>query len=102
MPTVHQTQELWQDCTWQWTQLNGVKGRLVTGPNGNTLFLPATGQCVNNGENIGVGIWGGTWTRTLYLTPFYAIHPVFESNYMDWFIYITRDVGHTVRAVRVQ
>lgn len=102
MPTVHQTQELWQDCTWQWTQVNGVNGRLVTGPNGNTLFLPAAGQCINNGENIGVGIWGGTWARTLGPSfPFDAFQPIFESDYMDWFVYGPRDVGHTVRAVRV-
>ncbi len=102
MPTVNQTQELWQDCTWQWTQVNGVNGRLVTGPNGNTLFLPAAGQCINNGENIGVGIWGGTWARTLGPSfPFYAFHPIFESGYMDWFVYSPRDVGFTVRAVRV-
>ena len=103
MPTLNQTQELWQDCTWQWTQVNGVNGRLVTGPNGNTLFMPAAGQCVNNGANIGVGIWGVTWARRLGPNfPFEAFDPVFESDYMDWFVYGPRDVGYTVRAVRVQ
>ena len=44
MPSWEQIQELCDSCTWKWTQLNGVNGMMVTGPNGNTMFLPATSQ----------------------------------------------------------
>ena len=43
MPTTDQQLELITNCTHTWTQLNGVNGMLVTGPNGNTLFVPAAG-----------------------------------------------------------
>lgn len=43
MPTTEQLDELIENCTREWAQLNGVNGTLVTGPNGNTIFLPATG-----------------------------------------------------------
>ena len=44
MPSNEQYDELFNSCYWQWTQLNGVKGLIVTGPNGKTLFLPAGGH----------------------------------------------------------
>ena len=43
MPTLSEQQELLNKCTWQWTTLNGVNGYRVTGPNGNSIFLPAAG-----------------------------------------------------------
>ncbi len=43
MPTTEQLDELIENCTREWAQLNGVNGTLVIGPNGNTIFLPATG-----------------------------------------------------------
>ena len=43
MPTDAEWEELMK-CTWDWTVQNGVSGRLVTGPNGNSIFLPAAGS----------------------------------------------------------
>ena len=43
MPTTSEQGELWRNCTWEWTQLNGVNGCRVTGPNGNSIFFPAAG-----------------------------------------------------------
>ena len=43
MPTEAEQQELIDECTWVWTTLNGVKGSKETGPNGNSIFLPAAG-----------------------------------------------------------
>ncbi len=43
MPTQQEMEELSNKCTWTWTTLNGVNGMLVTGPNGNSIFLPAAG-----------------------------------------------------------
>ena len=44
MPTDAEWTELIDKCTWTWTTQNGVKGYIVTGPNRNTLFLPAAGH----------------------------------------------------------
>ena len=43
MPTNEEQQELIYNCTWTWTTQNGKNGYKVTGPNGNHIFLPATG-----------------------------------------------------------
>ena len=40
MPTLAEMKELINNCTWEWTTQNGVYGRKVTGPNGNSIFLP--------------------------------------------------------------
>lgn len=42
MPTYRELQELVDVCTSEWVILNGVRGRMFTGPNGNSIFLPAT------------------------------------------------------------
>lgn len=43
MPTKEEFQELKDQCNWEWTQINNTNGYKVTGPNGNSIFLPATG-----------------------------------------------------------
>lgn len=43
MPTPDEFDELKTNCTWTWTSISGVTGDLVTGLNGNSIFLPATG-----------------------------------------------------------
>ncbi len=43
MPTFEEINELINNCTWTWTTKNGCYGRKVTGPNGNSIFLPAAG-----------------------------------------------------------
>lgn len=43
MPSVGHLKELMM-CKHEWTQVDGVNGYLFTGPNGNTIFLPAAGS----------------------------------------------------------
>lgn len=43
MPTYDEQRELLDNCTWTWTTLNGIDGCRITGPNGNSIFLPAAG-----------------------------------------------------------
>lgn len=43
MPTRSEQNELLNNCTWEWTTLNDVYGSKITGPNGNSIFLPAAG-----------------------------------------------------------
>lgn len=42
MPTNNEMNELIQKCKWEWSQINGINGYLVTGSNGNSIFLPAS------------------------------------------------------------
>ena len=48
MPSVGHLKELMM-CKHEWTQVDGVNGYLFTGPNGNTLFLPAAGSVIYTG-----------------------------------------------------
>ena len=43
MPTNDECIELCNKCEWNWTSVNEVNGMRVTGPNGNSIFLPAAG-----------------------------------------------------------
>ncbi|MBO4723117.1 MAG: hypothetical protein J5629_09355, partial [Muribaculaceae bacterium] len=47
MPSQEQIQELYNNCFSEWTTLNGVNGRLFTGPNGASMFMPAAGSFGN-------------------------------------------------------
>ena len=100
MPTSEQQKELCEKCSSTWTTLNGVSGRLFTGPNGNTLFLPAAGYRWRKSLNA-AGLLGFYWSRTLYPDRShvaYLLH--FDSGRVYWTNYI-RSNGQTVRAVRV-
>ena len=44
MPTNHEQFELMENCSHEWTQVNGVNGMIITGSNGNSIFMPATGS----------------------------------------------------------
>ncbi|MBO7069383.1 MAG: hypothetical protein J6W52_12050 [Bacteroidaceae bacterium] len=44
LPSIAEYQELLKACQWEWTKVLNSQGYLVTGPNGNQLFLPAAGH----------------------------------------------------------
>lgn len=45
MPTAQEMLELIDKCEWEKKTIKGVKGAQVTGPSGESIFLPAPGQC---------------------------------------------------------
>ena len=53
IPTWKEWRELCEECTWEWTTQNDVCGMKVTGPNGNSIFLPASGymRSINSSHN---------------------------------------------------
>lgn len=64
MPTFDDINELLDNCTTEWTTLNGVNGRKFTSKiNGNSIFLPAAGSRWN-GELGRVGTGGYYWSST--------------------------------------
>jgi len=52
MPTKVEIQELLNNCSWEWTQIKGVNGYKVTGPNSNSIFLPAAGWYLSTLINV--------------------------------------------------
>lgn len=65
MPTYAEQDELRTKCTWKWTTSGGINGYVVTGPNGNSVFLPAAGNRLDSSLG-NVGSWGYYWSSSLY------------------------------------
>lgn len=103
MPSREQIDELIENCTWEWNQLNGVNGQQVTGPNGNTMFLPAAGESLV----YSLGSNGYYWSRSIFFVPPYHYYPQnaaniqFGSDYME-VNGSSRNMGATVRAVKIR
>ena len=97
MPTFEEQQELMNLCTWTWTSLNGVGGFNVTGPNGNSIFMPAAGMyygedlCYVGGDCI-------CWSSTLGNPPSCVFCLDYGNNYVEY-NHLQRYYGHVVRPV---
>lgn len=83
MPTNDEFTQLKERCTWKWTSGNGVNGYRVTGPNGNSIFLPAAGfgtmmEFRNGGTQ---GYYWSSSLRTDY--PYYAYSFSFGASSYD-------------------
>ena len=76
IPTGEEMQELFECCTWEETFQNGVCGRKVTGPNGNSIFLPAAGRWAYTYIN-SPGTDGTYWTSSLWNYPNQAKQLIF-------------------------
>jgi hypothetical protein len=99
MPTKNEIQELVDRCSWKMTIYSEVNGYLVTGPNGNSIFLPAAGD--NKSYN---GHSGYYWASTVGGNE--ALHggsccaycfSFWSSGYEDG--YCSRSDAHSVRPV---
>ena len=64
MPTVDDFYELSKNCQIEWVSRSGTKGCLITGPNGNSIFLPASGW-VDGETKKNVNEYGLFWTPCL-------------------------------------
>lgn len=105
MPTDAEWTELLEQCTLEWTTQNGVNGKLVTGPNGNNIFLPATGDPVldDTDDIIGAGAYSHYWSSSLTteyqdcaLGVYLNFSDVYGRNYYD------RYEGLSIRPVSEQ
>ncbi len=64
MPTIDEYLELISSCDWEFTSLNGTNGYLVTGPNHQSIFLPAAAFQQNTTiENL--GDFGDYWSASI-------------------------------------
>ncbi len=98
MPTKAQIDELLENCTREWTQLNGVNGSLVTGPNGNTIFLPAAGGRWAD-QIIQVRQYGNYWSSMKTSSEIYAYELQCKSDSWRWWNGTSRYAGLSVRPV---
>ncbi len=96
LPTKTEMEELKNRCTWTWTTQGGHKGYKVTGPNGNSIFLPAARS--RYGESLlGAGEDGLYWSATPNVSQnAYNLRFNSGSRYVGWGI---RFYGFPVRPV---
>lgn len=94
MPSKSQMETLMNNCSHAYTTQNGVKGIKFTGPNGNSIFLPAA-----RGYRFADG-YGMYWTSTGYYegtnnTPYYLEF----TNRVTEIFFIGGGNGFTIRPV---
>ncbi len=68
LPTANEVIELFENCEWRWCVYNKKNGILFTGPNKNSIFIPAPG-IAKISNPIWANIWpegtlGAYWTGT--------------------------------------
>lgn len=97
MASKAQQDELRENCTYEWTTVNGVKGgKFTSKKNGGTIFLPAAGLR-NHDKLYDIGSDGFYWSSTQSTSYTKHAHGLtFRLGEIYWDSYI-RESGHTVR-----
>lgn len=95
MPTDAEMTELRSKCTYKVTSKNGISGYIVTGPNGNSIFLPTSGYRYKDSLKF-VDTYGMYWSSSLFSPD--AYHLLFYSNSVDRST-TSRSAGLSVRPV---
>lgn len=96
MPTQYEMEELVEECEWEWIEANNVRCCRVTGPNGNSIFLPASGSRYES-SLINAGESGSYWSSTPPNTIFaYFLSLRSGDIRVNW---RSRDYGCSVRPV---
>lgn len=101
-PTSSQIQELLTlSNTWitNYNGITGLNGRVFTGTNGNTIFIPAAGLR-NNSNFYGVGSACNFWSGSLYTDYIYGAFRVYSDNGSPELSSSERFTGFSVRAVQ--
>lgn len=118
LPTEDEAKELIERCYWASITYNGMKGRKVTGPNGNAIFIPCAGYYHNyvnrDDDNSGYYKWekikdsgyymtGSTYNATSGSCVSLDMYRTTSPYDIDTHQYVTsqydRECGRSVRAV---
>ena len=103
MPTKDEFDELLENTTSSWTEVNGVGGMLFTstveGYEEETLFFPAVGSAANGGVS-GVGVYGSYWSASLGSEGVSVAYRLYFGSGYCAVDYGSRFYGYAVRPVR--
>ena len=104
MPTADEWQELIDSCSWRWLPMWGetgkVNGYIITGPNGQHIFIPAAGD-IDGTTHYGIDTYGDYWSSSSSEEkPDQAQGMIFYSDGGIRVYTWERYAGHTVRPVR--
>ena len=98
LPTKKELEELESKCKGEWVTINGKKGYKVTGPNGNSIFLPATG-CRYRSSLYDAGEYGRYWSSTPDESNVYDAYDLFFISSFHDVRWSRRNHGRSVRPV---
>ncbi|HJH59770.1 MAG TPA: DUF1566 domain-containing protein [Bacteroidetes bacterium] len=98
MPTKIEFEELIDNCTWRWMGKLGYKGYMVTGPNGNSIFLPAAGYRYGTSLD-GAGSHGRYWSSTPYESSTQSAYFLYFYSDVHGTGWLNRNDGQSVRPV---
>lgn len=97
MPTLEETEELRSKCTFLIKELYGALGFHITGPNGNSIFIPLSGD-INGREYGGKNVYAIFWTSNLHSNNKKAYE--FAMSHLNNYWYCAdRYIGHNIRPV---
>ena len=98
LPTKKEMEELINECEWKWATINDKIGCKVTGPNGNSIFLPVAG--CRYWSLLDYEGWNGYyWSSTPYESDDYSAYDL-EFNSSERYVYWgDRSNGQSVRPV---
>jgi len=100
MPTADQLNELLDNTTSAWTTFNGVSGwTLTSNNNGESIFIPATGEYWNEGL-AGTGEFTDIWSQTIGsegISSGYSLGFYIDENCQVWTV--VRFAGFPIRGV---
>lgn len=97
-PTISEWAELYEQCSWIWSEFNGACGYKVVGKNNNWIFLPIGGRRFQDYRES--EMYGCYWSATVCNeAPEFAYYILFYSKYVFDFYYNSRFLGMPIRPV---
>jgi len=99
IPTKAEYEELISKCEWKFVTYRRARGWKVTGPNGNSIFLPAAGYMLNDWYE-DTSIDGFYWSSNI-TDNHREVYTLFTTmdNFKMYHNYMNRFEGRTIRAV---
>lgn len=103
MPTLTEIHELIDNCTWTWTSKQTSSGGTTNGwevsskTNSNSIFLPASGECIDTLYDY--GSQGYYWSNTRWVDAVYSAYMILFDSSKSSYSGNDRCYGNSVRAV---
>lgn len=98
LPSAYDFAELNKECSWVYRTTNGHKGYIVTGANGNSIFLPAGGYIEDTNKSQ-VDMGGYYWTGDYWDQYERSTSFNFTDTFHDGVIWSYRNKGKTIRPI---
>ena len=98
-PSKEQCEELITKCSSVWEISNGIAGRMFTGNNGNSIFLPAAGYKSEDEYWVGIGAYWTSEVDEYTFVHYFCIEPE-KVSINPYFLMGIRYQGYSVRPVR--